>query len=164
MINVNQIFIYLTDTIYGIGCDATNKRLVNKIRKIKRRDTKPFSVIAPSKKWILNNFEVDVKLINKYLPGPYTLLLKKKNLNFLKVASDNEFVGIRIPDCSFTKKLQKTGKPIVTTSVNISDEPFATQISKVNKSILKQVDQIFDVGKLNGKPSTLVINGKEIKR
>lgn len=164
MININQIFIYPTDTIYGIGCDATNEKLVNKIRKLKKRDTKPFSVIAPSKKWILDNFEVDAKLINKYLLGHYTLLLKKKNLNFLKTVSDNEFVGIRIPDCSFTRELQKTGKPIVTTSVNISSMPFATKISEIDKSILKKVDKIFDVGKLDGRPSTLIKDGKEVKR
>lgn len=164
MINVNQIFIYPTDTIYGIGCDATNEILVNKIREIKKRDNKPFSVIAPSVKWILENFEVDEELINKYLPGPYTLLLKKKNSDFLKSVSDNEYVGIRIPDCEFTKKIQETGKPIVTTSVNLSGQPFATEIENVDKNILDSVDEVFDVGKLNGKPSTLVKDDIEITR
>ena len=164
MININQIFIYPTDTIYGIGCNATNKKLVDKIRKIKKRTTKPFSIIAPSKKWILENFEADKKLINKYLPGPYTLILKRKNPKFLKHISKNKFVGVRIPDCPFTKKLQKTGKPVITTSVNISGQPFATKISEIDKSIFKKVDKIFDVGELSGRPSTLVKQGKEIKR
>ena len=115
-----EIFIYPTDTIYGIGCDATNHNLIKKIRKIKQRDKKPFSIIAPSKKWILNNFEVQENFLNKYLPGPYTLLLKKKKKDFLKEVSENKFVGVRIPKNSFTKILQKTGKPIITTSVNLS--------------------------------------------
>jgi L-threonylcarbamoyladenylate synthase len=164
MVNINKIFIYPTDTIYGIGCDATNEILVNRIREIKQRDSKPFSVIAPSAKWILENFEVDLELIEKYLPGPYTLLLMKKDLNFLKSVSDNEFVGVRIPDCDFTKRLQNSGKPIVTTSVNLSGKPFATEICEVDKNILGNVDEVFDVGKLTGKPSVLIKDGKKIER
>ena len=77
-----EVFIYPTDTIYGIGCDATNDKLVEKIREIKQRENKPFSIIAPSVQWILDNFNVNVRLIDKYLPGPYTLLLEKKQKNF----------------------------------------------------------------------------------
>ena len=163
-ININQIFIYPTDTIYGIGCNAEDEELVKKIREIKNRDEKPFSVIAPSVEWILNNFEVSGVEITKYLPGKYTLLLKKKNPDFLKCVSNNDRVGVRIPDSDFTKELQKYGKPIITTSVNISGEPFATSIDEVNKKILERVGEVFDYGKLSGKPSTLVIDGKEIVR
>ena len=73
-----EIFIYPTDTIYGLGCDATNEKLVKELREIKNRDDKPLSVIAPSVKWIFDNFDVGLELLEKYLPGPYTLLLKKK--------------------------------------------------------------------------------------
>lgn len=164
MININQIFIYPTDTIYGIGCNAEDEKLVEKIRKIKNRDEKPFSVIAPSKKWILENFETTEKEIDKYLPGKFTLLLKRKNPNFLKWVSNNNRIGVRIPKHELTKILQNLGKPIITTSVNLSGEPFATEISAVDKKILKKVGEVFDYGKLSGKPSTLVIDGKKIKR
>ena len=76
---IKSIFIYPTDTIYGIGCNAEESKLVEKIREIKNRDKKPFSIIAPSIKWILENCETTEKEISKYLPGPYTLILKKKN-------------------------------------------------------------------------------------
>ena len=160
----NEIFIYPTDTIYGIGCDATNSDLVKKIREIKKRDKKPFSVIAPSKKWILDNFEVDKDLIGKYLPGLYTLLIKKKDINFLKEVSSNEFVGVRIPDNSFTKVLQKLDVPIVSTSVNLSGKPFANSIDEINPVISEKVDIIIDSGILSGKPSILIKNGKAIER
>jgi L-threonylcarbamoyladenylate synthase len=160
----NQIFIYPTDTIYGIGCNAENKELVEKIREIKQRDQKPFSIIAPSKNWILKNFVCKISLLDKYLPGPFTLILKKKNKNFLNEVSSLDTIGIRIPKHPFTKILQKTKKPIVTTSVNVSGQPFATKISEVDKTILDKVDTIFNYGTLFGKPSTLVIDGKEIKR
>jgi L-threonylcarbamoyladenylate synthase len=159
-----SVFIYPTDTIYGIGCDAENDELVEKIRNIKKRDKKPFSVIAPNIRWIKKNCEVDKNTLKKYLPGAYTLLLKKKNKDFLKNISDNEYLGVRIPDHPMTKILQKTRKPIVTTSVNLSKEKFANSLQEINPEISDQVDFIIDAGKLSGKPSTLIKNGKIIER
>jgi L-threonylcarbamoyladenylate synthase len=158
-----KIFIYPTDTIYGIGCNALDKDSVKKIREIKKRDKKPFSVIAPSFKWIENNCIVDLEL-EKYLPGPYTLILKKKGKNFLSHVSETETIGIRIPDNEFTREIQKSGIPFVTTSVNLSGEKPANKIEEISKDILEKADFIFNSGELSGKPSALIIDGKEIKR
>jgi L-threonylcarbamoyladenylate synthase len=159
-----KIFIYPTDTIYGLGCDATNASAVSKIKEIKSRDkNKPLSVIAPNLDWIEENFIIDCNL-KKYLPGPYTIILKKKNKDFLPEVSPTETIGIRIPNNDFTKEIQKSAVPFVTTSVNLSGESFATSIDETKEEIKNQIDIIIDVGKLNGRPSTLVINGEEIKR
>jgi len=161
-----KIFIYPTDTIYGIGCNALDKKAVEKIKQIKSRDkNKPLSIIAPSIKWIKENCIIDKNLnINNYLPGPYTLVLKKKNPEFLSHISNTDSIGIRIPDCDFTKKIQKSKVPFITTSVNLSGQPFITKISEIPESIKNQVDEIIDQGELSGKPSTLIINGKEVRR
>jgi len=124
---------------------------------------KPFSVIVPSKNWIKENCIVETD-INKYLPGPYTLILKKKNKDFLKHVSESETIGIRIPKNDFTELVQKSGVPFVTTSVNFSGEKPANKISEIPKEILEKADFIFNSGELSGKPSTLVIEGKEINR
>lgn len=159
-----KIFIYPTDTIYGIGCDATNKAAVDKIKQIKARDKdKPLSIIAPNLDWIKENLIVDTNL-KKYLPGHYTLILKKKDSKFLEHVSSTDSLGIRIPDCETCKQIQKAGVPFITTSVNLAGEPFATQISEIPEQIRNQVDQVIDMGKLSGTPSTLIINGKEVKR
>tara|TARA_Y100000034_G_scaffold64197_1_gene77640 strand:- start:2112 stop:2642 length:531 start_codon:yes stop_codon:yes gene_type:complete len=158
-----KIFIYPTDTIYGIGCNAENIKNVEKIRKIKRRDRKPLSIIAPSISYILKNFEVNEK-IEKFLPGPYTLILKKKKKEFLKHISDTEYIGVRIPNHVFTKFIQKTQKPIITTSVNFSGEKPANSIKEINKDILKKVDFVIDAGVLSGHPSKIIRNGKIIER
>jgi len=160
----SKIFIYPTDTIYGLGCDATNEKLVSELREIKNREDKPLSIIAPSVDWILENFNVEKRLIEKYLPGPYTLLLEKKDINFLPWISKIELIGIRIPDCEFTKNLQETGLPIVTTSVNISGEPFATSLEDINPKIKEKVDLVIEGKDLSGEPSTLIKDGKEFKR
>jgi len=121
LIEAGKIFIYPTDTIYGIGCNALNEEAVNKIREIKNRDKeKPLSIIAPSIEWISENFIITLAEISKYLPGPYTLLLKKKDPNFMNYISNNDRIGIRVPDSKFTEKIQESGFPFVTTSVNIS--------------------------------------------
>lgn len=159
-----KVFIYPTDTIYGLGCDATNVAAVERIKAIKGRDRdKPLSVIAPSFRWIEENLQVDCNL-REYLPGPYTIILKKVDKNFLNHVAAGETLGVRIPDAKFTRDIQLAGVPFITTSVNLSGEPFAVFMKDIKEEIWKAVDLVIDVGELNGRPSTLVVDGKEIKR
>lgn len=159
-----KIFIYPTDTIYGIGCNALDVEAVDRIKDMKGRDKdKPMSVIAPSVEWIRENCVVDVDL-EKYLPGAYTLILKKKDPDFLKHVASGDTLGVRIPDCEFTAKVQEAGVPVITTSVNKGGEKPANSVSDIDKEILNKVDFAFDYGELSGRPSTLVIGGKEIER
>jgi L-threonylcarbamoyladenylate synthase len=159
-----RIFIYPTDTIYGIGCNALDARAVEKIREIKARDTRPFSIIAPDFEWISNNLQLDVP-IEKYLPGPYTLILKKKDQDFLSHVSSTDSLGVRIPKNKFTDKLRETQVPFITTSVNLSGQTPATSISEIPSEIISKVDFVIESRELlSGKPSTLVINGEELVR
>jgi L-threonylcarbamoyladenylate synthase len=163
-VNAGKIFIYPTDTIYGLGCNAFDKKAVEKIKEIKLRDKeKPLSIIAPSLEWIDKHCLLDID-INKYLPGPYTIILKKKEKNFLEWVSNTDSLGIRIPNNDFCRKIQKSGVPFITTSVNLSGERPITNISQISQEIRAKVDFIINEGELDGKPSTLVIGGKEIKR
>jgi len=167
-VQAGKIFIYPTDTIYGIGCNALDEKAVNKIREIKTRDKdKPISIIAPNIIWILENFQTTKEEVLKFLPGPYTLLLKKKNSNFLAWISSNDRVGIRIPNNSFTEKIQQAGLPFVTTSINLAGEPAAIKIQDIKKEILDKVDYLIELEEneeLSGKPSTLIIDGKPLER
>lgn len=152
-----KIFIYPTDTIYGLGCNALLDSSVRKIREIKQREDKPFSVIAHSKKWILENFEVEEEYLNK-LPGPFTLILKAKKQNLVskEINKGLDTLGVRIPNHSFVKFVQKANVPFVTTSVNITGEKFITCVEEIPKSIFDKVDIIVDDGKLNNKPSNII--------
>ncbi|MGC9309274.1 MAG: L-threonylcarbamoyladenylate synthase [Candidatus Nanoarchaeia archaeon] len=164
-IKQGDILIYPTDTIYGLGCDAFNEQAVERIKKIKGRDRdKPLSVIAPSKQWIDEHCIIDVNL-DDYLPGPYTLILNKKQPDFLKHVASGDKLGVRIPDCSFTEIIQKSGKPFITTSVNLSGEKPAICLDDISAEIKKQVDLVMPSNeKLSGKPSSLVINGEIVGR
>ncbi len=159
------VFIYPTDTIYGLGCDAMNPESVKKVKELKYRDAmKPMSVIAPSVDWIKEHCEVTDDLIEKYLPGPFTLILKKKNVDFMRDVADCDTMGVRIPDCEFTKFVEKAGVPFITTSVNFAGEPFAIKISDIDSKILDSAEIVIGVGQLDGRPSTLIVDGKEIRR
>ena len=159
-----KLFIYPTDTVYGLGCNALDEKAVLRIKEIKARDAnKPLSIIAPSFEWIEDNCVVDYD-IRKYLPGAYTLLLKKKDKNFLSWVANVEILGVRIPKSNFCDKIRKVGVPFVTTSVNLSGEKPANSVSEIREEIKKQVDFVIDEGELNGKASTLIVDGKEIGR
>ena len=162
------IFIYPTDTIYGIGCDATNKKLVEKIRQIKQRPETPFSVISPSANWIFENCVVSANAkewIGK-LPGAYTLILKLKNKSTIaENVSKKESVGVRIPAHWFSKVVEGLGVPIVTTSVNLSGEKFMTLIEDLDENIKKKVDLIIYEGEKKGTPSEIIdLTGNEAVR
>ncbi|MFZ2522114.1 MAG: L-threonylcarbamoyladenylate synthase [Minisyncoccia bacterium] len=155
-IKAGKIFIYPTDTIYGMGCDATNEDTVKKLRVIKNRFEKPFSVIAPSKEWILENCMVNESDL-KILPGPFTLILKIKNKDI--VVPDVSFLdtlGVRIPDSWFTEIISEAGVPFITTSVNLSGEKHMEKLEDVPREILEKVDYVIYDGPITGKQSTRV--------
>lgn len=162
-----KIFIYPTDTVYGLGCNAEDKNSVEKIKEIKGRDKdKPLSVIAPNVAWIYEHLNMN-EILEKYLPGPYTLILEKHNSGFLSWVAPGSTLGVRIPDAEFCREIQKTGVPFITTSVNLSGQKPGVKINEIDKEIINKVDvvvQAEDETKLSGKPSSLVIRGELVER
>ena len=155
----SPIFIYPTDTIYGLGCNALSKEAIEKVRIAKQRTQNPFSVIAPSKEWIMENCIVDNsgKEWLKKLPGPYTLIFKiKKQCVAENVAPGLKTLGVRIPDHWFSKFAQELGIPIVTTSANKSSEDFMTSLDDLDPDIKSRVDFIVYEGEKIGRPSKIV--------
>jgi len=155
----NIVFIYPTDTIYGIGCNALDKEAVSRIRKMKMRSKSPFSVIAPSKEWIDENFEINKnsKVWIKRLPGPYTLILRSKTRCVAdNVAPDLDTLGIRIPDHWISDFVNETGIPIITTSTNKSGAGIMTSLDDLDEDIKIKVDFIIYEGPIKGNPSKLI--------
>ncbi len=161
------VFIYPTDTIYGVGCDATNDASVKRIRELKGRDTKPLSVIAPSLDWIKENCELNDKAKSWLLkfPGPYTLILSLKNPDAVSAQTNRGLntLGVRIPDHWISSLVADFGRPIITTSVNSAGKPPATRLDQFERFA---VDFIIYGGEKSGHPSTIIdtVSGRVIKR
>ncbi len=161
----SPVFIHPTDTIYGIGCNAEDDKAVQRVRQIKERYYRPFSVIAPSKDWILQNCEVkneDHEYINR-LPGPYTLVLNLKNKKCISplVNNDSDTIGVRIPEHWFSTCAAALGKPLITTSANKMGENFMTSIEDLDSQIKSKVDFIVYEGEKSCRPSKVFDLTKE---
>jgi len=154
-----SIFIYPTDTIYGIGCDAEDGNAVERISEAKgREESKTFSVIAPGKEWIWSHASVGMVnkgLIEKILPGPYTIILTANSKSPKPVISPDKSIGVRIPRHPFTDIVEEAGIPFVTTSVNMKDEPPATTIGNIPEHVKISVDFVIDGGKIVGSASRI---------
>lgn len=155
-IRAGKIFIYPTDTLYGIGCDATNDESVRKIHTIKQRYGKLFSVIPPGEKCLHAN--VEEQYIDKLVWGPFTYFVFPKNQQCVapsvRPVVDGYAecsLGLRMSNHWFTEEIKKAGVPFVSTSVNISGEAPMTSLDDLNSSIRDAADIIVYEGpKISG--------------
>jgi len=159
-INEGEVFIHPTDTIYGLGCNASDDRAVKKIRKIKDRKDNPFSIWVPNKNWIRQHCEVDAeaeKWLSK-LPGPFTLIMRLKNKNSVapSVHLANHTVGVRLPNHWFHHVVERLGSPIVTTSANRTGKMFMSSIENLDPEVKNGVRFIIYEGEKKGNPSSIV--------
>ncbi|MBI5218873.1 MAG: threonylcarbamoyl-AMP synthase [Bacteroidia bacterium] len=141
------VVLYPTDTVWGIGCDATNSEAVAKIYKIKQReDAKSMIILVDSLQMIFNYVkeipDIALQLIETN-DKPMTLVYPgAENLAGNLINHDGS-IGIRITSDEFCKKLiGKFRKPIVSTSANLSGKKHPGNFSEIEKTILNQVDYI----------------------
>jgi len=139
--------LYPTDTIWGIGCDATNADAVHKIFALKKREiTKPFVLLVDSLD-MLQNYVVHlhprIETLLLYHTKPLTVIYEEgKNLPDISVAADRS-VAVRVVLDSFCKELiGKFGKPLIATSANVSDQPFPANFGGISSDILCGVDYV----------------------
>ena len=161
VLNRAGVVVYPTETVYGLGVDATNKEAVEEIFKIKDRERgKPVSIAVASIEEAKKYCEWDEaaeKIAKRFLPGPLTIILKRKNLLVEELNPDDK-VRIRIPNHKFVLKLlKKFGKPITATSANLSGGEEPINPETVIKQIGNKIDLVLDDGECKEKiPSTVV--------
>lgn len=142
-----QTILYPTDTVWGIGCDATNVDAVNRIFEIKKRnESKSLVILVDSLEMlhqIIPNIPIQALEWIKISPKPTTVIYHNPvGLASNVIAVDNT-VGIRIVQDEFCRELiRKFGKPIVSTSANISGEPTPSHFKAVSKEIIQAVDYV----------------------
>ena len=155
------VIAYPTDTIYGIGCDIFNKKGIEKIYQIKKREkNKPMSFICAdlsdiSQYAIVSNYAY--RIMRKCLPGPYTFVLEASSKTPKKIMSKRKTVGIRIPDHKICLAIvTELGHPLITTSANISTEEELNNPDDIEDKLGSSLGLIIDEGPLISEPSTIV--------
>lgn len=158
------IILYPTDTIWGIGCDATNTEAIKKIFKLKQRDEAKSMIILLDTENKLESYVQEVPAIAydliEYAENPLTLVMPgAKNISPALIAADGS-VGIRVSSHQFCQQLiQRLRKPIVSTSANISGSPSPQNFSEIAQEIINGVDYVVDLDQHDlskKKPSTIM--------
>lgn len=156
---MNKLLIFPTDTVYGIGCSIYDRASQMKIYKIKNRPLdKPLAVLCSSIEQIEEiaylNDEAR-KLINAFLPGPFTLILKAKE-NICDIVGFDT-VGVRIPNSTLALKILNEIGPMTTTSVNDSGSVALNDYETIYSKYKDLVDEIYKpCGESSNLASTVV--------
>lgn len=159
------LVIYPTDTIYGLGCDITNQKAIEKICQI--RGIKPekanFSFICHDLSHIseyVKPIDTSVfRLLKKALPGPYTFIFEATNKVPKLLSSNKKTVGIRVPDNDIAREIvRQLGNPIVSTSIRDEDEilEYSTDPELIHEKFKDLVDIVIDGGYGGNIASTVV--------
>lgn len=160
-IKKGAILLYPTDTVHGIGCNASDKDAVKRLRAIKMQHDRPLSIIAPSKQWIYDNLELNSaakKAVLEKLPGPYTLILPLKNKRCIaeNVTLNKSTLGVRLPDHPFAELIKEAKTPFITTSANLAGQPIPKKKSQLPEEITDKIDYLIWVDNKNKKASTIL--------
>ena len=155
------IIIYPTDTVYGLGCDLFNKRGIEKIYEIKKRNKKqPFSFVCADLKDISKYaFVTDYayRTMRRLLPGPYTFVLQASRLVPKIILPKRQTTGIRVPDHPICLALVKElGHPIISTSVKDEAGELLSDPRVIEELFGKRVDMIIDGGIIVAEPSSVI--------
>lgn len=158
------LVIYPTDTVYGLGCDITNSRALEKIAKIKgiKLEKANFSFVCSD----LSNLsdyvkQIDTstfKILKRALPGPYTFILPGNN-DLPKEFRKKKTVGIRVPDNNIAREIVKLlGNPIVSTSIHDEDDviEYSTDPELIFEKWNNKVDLVIDGGYGDNVASTII--------
>lgn len=164
------LVIYPTDTVYGLGCDITNSRALERIARIKGQKVAKanWSFICPDLSRLSDYIrQIDTatfKILKRALPGPYTFILPGNN-NLPSDFKKKKTVGIRIPDNAIAKALvEGLGRPIVSTSIRDEDDvlEYTTDPELIYEKWDKLVDVVIDGGYGGNLASTVIdLSGSE---
>ncbi len=158
-----ELVIFPTETVYGIGANALNKDAVDNIFKAKgRANDNPLIVHISNfdmlKELVYEPTDIEKKLIDAFMPGPFTLILKKKNIIPENVSCGLDTVGIRFPENNIAREIiENTNLPIAAPSANISSKPSGTKVEDIIEEFQDKVSYIVDGGETKiGIESTVV--------
>ncbi|KXA97327.1 hypothetical protein AKJ40_03605 [candidate division MSBL1 archaeon SCGC-AAA259M10] len=161
-IRSGKMVVYPTETVYGLGADATSDEAVSRVFEAKSRSfDRPVSIAVDSLSMcyrVGKLYREEETLIREFLPGPLTVLVEPRPVLSDVLSADTGKVGIRIPDLSVTRKLiESVGGPITSTSANVSGRPSPTTVADALNQLGGSVAVAIDIGESTlGTSSTVV--------
>ena len=157
------LILYPTDTIWGIGCDATNFEAVQRIYQLKKREESKSMICLVSDFKMLNQYIEEVPEVAydilKYANKPTTIIYDRPRRVAENLIAEDNTLAIRVVKDGFCNKLlKKYRNPIVSTSANISNHPSPKSFKEIDQDILKGVDYVVNLqrNKRNGKASSII--------
>jgi L-threonylcarbamoyladenylate synthase len=164
VLQAGGVILYPTDTIWGIGCDATNTEAIKKIYALKQRDEAKSMIILLDTENKLESYIQEVPSIAydliEYAENPLTLVMPgAKNISPALISADGS-VGVRVAKHNFCQQvIQRLRKPLVSTSANISGRPSPQNFGQIEQEIMDGVDYVVDLEQHDlerKKPSTIM--------
>ena len=156
-----KIIAYPTDTYYGIGCDLYQKKAIEKVYRLKKRNIKkPFSFICADLKDISQYARVSnyaYRTMRRLLPGPYTFILEGTKLVPKIMLSPRKEAGIRVPDSQICMALVRSlGNPIINTTASNADDIPVTDPHEIETLFKGSIEIVIEGGVVPSGPSTVV--------
>ena len=154
------IVIFPTDTVYGIGCNPYNRKAIERIYQIKKRDkTKPLPILGYSKNEldkIVFFDDFSSKLADKFWPGKLTLVLKIKDQKLKEAMNLSDKVAVRIPDNECVLSILKKCKLLIGTSANISGSQSLIDSKDCDQQLINY-DILIDHGKIQSDGESTIV-------
>ncbi len=157
VLSAGGLILYPTDTVWGIGCDATNAEAVKRVYQLKQRDDSKALIVLIDSVDHLDHYVVDVPVIARELievaVKPLTIIYEGAYNLAPNVLGPEDSIGIRVPADEFCHRLcERYGKPIVSTSANLSGKPTASTFADIDGAIVDGVDYAVQYRRNDNRP------------
>lgn len=161
MLRAEGVIVYPTDTVYGLGCDINSRKALDRVRRIKKIDNRRhLSFVFADLKQIADYAQVTdsaYRILRRFLPGPYTFVLKATKLVPRIVLTKRNEVGIRIPDNEVCHALvAELGNPILSSSMRMPDDQLLDDPRQIAAAYKGQIDLVIDGGTFLPEPSSVI--------
>jgi len=161
VLRAEGVIVYPTDTVYGLGCDINSRRALDRVRRIKKIDNRRhLSFVFADLKQIADYAQVTdsaYRILRRFLPGPYTFVLKATKLVPRIVLTKRNEVGIRIPDNEVCHALvAELGNPILSSSMRMPDDQLLDDPRQIAAAYKGQIDLVIDGGTFLPEPSSVI--------
>jgi tRNA threonylcarbamoyl adenosine modification protein (Sua5/YciO/YrdC/YwlC family) len=155
-----EVIAYPTDTVYGLGCDLTNKHAIDRLYAIKRMErSHPLAFVCPDLSDIARYALVDnqvYRVLRRFLPGPYTFVLQATREVPKLVQMRRKTVGIRVPACELTRALaRELGRPIISSTAALPNEPPLIDPKEIDQAF-RGLALVLDGGAGGSVPTTVI--------